>query len=67
MYGIFPIKRKYSKIFYIFTLLKASNSILHIDETLENIFEISAVKVIEKSIIVIIQEELEAENEESHS
>ena len=35
--------------------------ILHIDETLENIFEISAVKAIEKSIIDIIQEELEAE------
>ena len=35
--------------------------ILHIDETLENIFEISAVKAIEKSIIGIIQEELEAE------
>ena len=34
--------------------------ILHIDETLENIFEISAVKAIEKSIIDIIQEELEA-------
>ena len=35
--------------------------ILHIDETLKNIFEISAVKAIEKSIIDIIQEELEAE------
>ena len=35
--------------------------ILHIDETLENIFEISAVKAIEKSIIDTIQEELEAE------
>ena len=35
--------------------------ILHVDETLENIFEISAVKAIEKSIIDIIQEELEAE------
>ena len=35
--------------------------ILHIDETLENIFEIYAVKAIEKSIIDIIQEELEAE------
>lgn len=34
--------------------------ILHIDETLENIFEISAVKAIEKSIMDIIQEELEA-------
>ena len=35
--------------------------ILHVDETLENIFEISAVKAIEKSIIDTIQEELEAE------
>ena len=35
--------------------------ILHIDETLKNIFEISAVKSIEKSIIGIIQEELKAE------
>ena len=35
--------------------------ILHIDETLENIFEICAVKEIEKSIIDIIQEELDAE------
>ena len=35
--------------------------ILHIDEILENTFDISAVKTIEKSIIDIIQEELEAE------
>ena len=35
--------------------------ILHIDETLKNIFEISAFKSTEKSIIGIIQEELEAE------
>ena len=35
--------------------------ILHIDETLKNIFEISAVKSIEKSIIGVIQEELKAE------
>ena len=35
--------------------------ILHIDEILENTFDISAVKRIEKSIIDIIQEELEAE------
>ena len=35
--------------------------ILHIDEILENTFDISAVKRIEKSIINIIQEELEAE------
>ena len=34
--------------------------ILHVDETLENNFEISAVKAIEKSIMDIIQEELEA-------
>ncbi len=35
--------------------------ILHIDEILENTFDISAVKRIEKSIVDIIQEELEAE------
>ena len=35
--------------------------ILHIDEILENTFDISAVKRIEKSIIDIIEEELEAE------
>ena len=35
--------------------------ILHIDEILENTFDISAVKRIERSIIDIIQEELEAE------
>ena len=35
--------------------------ILHIDEILENTFDISAVKIIEKSIVDIIQEELEAE------
>ena len=35
--------------------------ILHIDEILENTFDISAVKTIEKSIVDIIQEELEAE------
>ena len=35
--------------------------ILHIDETLGNIFAISTVKAIEKRIIDIIQEELEAE------
>ena len=35
--------------------------ILHIDEILENTFDISAVKKIEKSIIDIIEEELEAE------
>ena len=35
--------------------------ILHIDEILENTFDISAVKTIEKSIIDIIEEELEAE------
>ena len=35
--------------------------ILHIDEILENAFDISAVKRIEKSIIDIIEEELEAE------
>ena len=35
--------------------------ILHIDEILENNFDISAVKRIEKSIIDIIEEELEAE------
>ena len=34
--------------------------ILHIDEILENTFDISAVKRIEKSIIDIIEEELEA-------
>ena len=35
--------------------------ILHVDEILETTFEISAVKAIEKCIIDIIQEELEAE------
>ena len=35
--------------------------ILHIDEILENTFDISAVKRLEKSIIDIIEEELEAE------
>ena len=35
--------------------------ILHIDEILENTFDISAVKRIEKSIIDIIEEELDAE------
>ena len=35
--------------------------ILHIDEILENTFDISALKIIEKSIIDIIEEELEAE------
>ena len=35
--------------------------ILHVDEILETTFEISAVKAIEKNIIYIIQEELEAE------
>ena len=35
--------------------------ILHIDEILENTFDISAVKRIERSIIDIIEEELEAE------
>ena len=35
--------------------------ILHIDEILENTFDVSAVKRIERSIIDIIQEELEAE------
>ena len=35
--------------------------ILHLDEILENTFEISAVKAIEKNILDIIQEELEAE------
>ena len=35
--------------------------ILHIDEILENTFDISAVKRIERSIIDIIHEELEAE------
>ena len=35
--------------------------ILHIDEILENTFNISTVKRVEKSIIDIIQEELEAE------
>ena len=35
--------------------------ILHIDEILENTFDISAVKKIEKSIIDVIQEELVAE------
>ena len=29
--------------------------ILHVDETLENIFEISAVKAIEKSIIELLE------------
>ena len=35
--------------------------ILHIDEILENTFKISSIKTIEKSIIDIIEEELEAE------
>ena len=35
--------------------------ILHVDEILETTFEISAVKAIEKNIVDIIQEELEAE------
>ena len=35
--------------------------ILHIDEILENTFKISSIKEIEKSIIDIIEEELEAE------
>ena len=35
--------------------------ILHIDEILENNFDISSVKIIEKRIINIIQKELEAE------
>ena len=35
--------------------------IIHIDEILENTFDISTVKRIEKSIIDIIEEELEAE------
>ena len=39
--------------------------ILHIDEILENTFDISAVKRIERSIIDIIQEELEAEKNNS--
>ena len=34
--------------------------ILHIDEILENTFKISSIKAIEKSIIDIIEEELEA-------
>ena len=34
--------------------------ILHIDEILENTFKISSIKTIEKSIIDIIEEELEA-------
>ena len=35
--------------------------ILHTDEILENTFKISSIKTIEKSIIDIIEEELEAE------
>ena len=35
--------------------------ILHIDEIVENTFKISSIKTIEKSIIDIIEEELEAE------
>ena len=35
--------------------------IIHIDEFLENSFDVSAIKKIEKSIIDIIEEELEAE------
>ena len=35
--------------------------ILHIDEILENTFKISTIETIEKSIIDIIEEELEAE------
>ena len=40
--------------------------ILHLDEILENTFEISAVKAIEKNILDIIQEELEAEINNCH-
>jgi len=39
--------------------------ILHIDEILENTFKISSIKTIEKSIIDIIEEELEAEKNNS--
>ena len=39
--------------------------ILHIDEILENTFKISSIKAVEKIIIDIIEEELEAEKNNS--